>query len=376
MNRTHRIPRAHALVATAILLTTAVCQNREVIGLEGRPDNLGFDTIAVGRLSAARAVEWSNAGADTVTLSQLTVSGPAAADFVVAEDLCGGASLAPGESCSAVVLFGPREAGPRKATIAAGSGPGRTATVELRGEGIAETVATLEPAGLVRTVPETLDFGQQPLGATGGPLGVRLVNQRSGPVQFAVRLRGQTSEYRIALDRCSNEILAPGRACTVQVLFEPVVEGLRSGELILRDLNGPGIQTVPLSGMGVSAVTDGEAGAERLAASLGLSVSPRSVEFGVHEPGSASPVREVRIKNEGATNVVFRSLRIAGSDPDAFRISRNDCLSRALVPTRTCSLTIVFQPAASGTRTGRVEALTSAGLEPALVLLGGSGGSR
>jgi hypothetical protein len=203
---------------------------------------------------------------------------------------------------------------------------------------------------------------------------VRLVNQRSGPVQFAVRLRGQTSEYRIALDRCSNEVLGPGRACTIQVLFEPAAEGLRSGEMILRDLNGSGIQTVPLSGIGVTAV--GEAGAEQPVASLALSVSPRSVEFGIHEPGSASPVREVRIRNEGAANVVFRSLRIAGSDPDAFRIARNDCLSRALVPTRTCSLTIVFQPAASGTWTGRVEALTSAGLEPALVLLGGAGGSR
>lgn len=377
MIRTHCIPRIRALALTALGLVAACEGGERPAALAGTPDSLVFEALQVGRMSPARVVEWSNAGADTVALTDLFVSGPAAADFVVAEDLCGGATLGPGESCSAAILFGPREAGLREAEIVADARElGSATAVVLLGQGIADSMVVMEPAVLVRAVPETLAFGEQPLGSPGGPLGVRLVNQRAGPVQFAVRLRGeQATGFHIALDRCSNEILRPGRACTVQVLFEPAAEGLVSGELILRDLNGPVLQSVPLSGTGVSAApAAGESSASVPRASLDISVSPPSLEFGVQTQGSTSQAREVRIKNEGAANVVFRSLRVAGSDAGAFRIVESDC-GGGLVPTRTCSLTIVFEPADPGARTARIEALTSSGLEPAVVLLGGTGGS-
>jgi hypothetical protein len=311
-------------------------------------------------------------------VGELRVTGDGAGDFVVAEDLCGGVTLAPGQSCSVAILFGPREAGPRVAAIAAGEGP--SAVVELRGEGIADSSVVLEPAGLVLAVPETLDFGEQPVGTTAGPLGVQLVNRRPGAVQFAIRLRAaEASEYTIALDRCSNEILGSGRACSIQVLFQPAIEGLRAGELILRDLNGSAVQTVPLSGTGVASVPaagEGTASPVVTIAPVALAVDPPAIEFGLQAQGSAGPARIVRVKNEGASSIVIRSLRVAGSDAEAFELARTDCSRRALVPTRTCSLEVVFRPLAPGPVSGRVEAQTSGGVLPALVLLGGTGGSR
>ena len=322
-------------------------------------------------------VEWSNPGADSVAVVELLVSGPAARDFVVAEDLCAGVSLAPGASCDVAVLFAPREAGARSAALAIGSRPETSATVALFGDAVGAQATDIEAMGLVHAVPETIDFGEQPLGAVGGPLGVRLVNQRAGPVQFAARLQGgQASDYRIALDRCSNEILGSGRACAIQVLFEPAGEGLRSGELILRDLNGSGSQAVPLMGSGVVEALEGEVRATPPSGSLDLSASPRSLEFGVQDAGSSSTVREVRIKNEGASNVVFTSFELGGNDPGSFRITSNDCGTRALVPTRTCSLGIVFAPTGPGARSARVEARATTGREVALVILAGTGASR
>jgi hypothetical protein len=58
-----------------------------------------------------------------------------------------------------------------------------------------------------------------------------------------------------------------------------------------------------------------------------------------------------------------------------FRIAGSDC-GGGLVPTRTCSIEIVFEPSGAGPRTGRVAARTDTGLEPALVLLGGTGEVR
>lgn len=357
-------------------LACAGSEGDEIAELDAEPDTLAFDSLAVGRVSPARIVIWSNESADTVRLTDLVVSGPAAADFVLAEDLCGAAALAPGATCSVAVLFGPRETGIRQATLAAGAGS--EAMVMLSGTGSDGGVDVPGVTGLVRAVPETLDFGEQPVGTPGGPLGMRLVNQGQGPVQFAVRVRdGGGSGFRIALDRCSNEILRPGRACTVQVLLDPAAEGLLSGELVLRDLNGQRDQSVPLTGTGIVPGPDVviEGGAGTSLPSLSVSVVPRALEFGVQAVGATSPARVVSIGNEGAANVTFRSFEVAGDDAGDFRIARSDC-SGGIVPTRRCSLEIVFEPSGPGLRTARVEVRTDTGLEPALVLLGGTGEVR
>lgn len=343
--------------------------------LDADPDTLAFDSLPVGRVSPARIVYWDNEGADTVRIDDLAVSGPAAADFVLAEDLCAGSALAPGATCSVAVLFGPRDTGIRQATLAAGGGS--EGMVVMMGTGSDGGADAPETTGLVRAVPETLDFGEQPVGAPSGPLGVRLVNQRQGAVQFAVRVQDRGgSGFRIALDRCSNEILRPGRACTVQVLLEPSAEGLRTAELVLRDLNGERDQAVPLSGTGIAPGPDVVvAGEATPLAALSVSVVPRALEFGVEAVGASSPIRVVRIHNEGAANVTFRSLVVAGDAAGDFRIARSDC-GGGVVPTRACTLEILFEPTAAGLRTARVEARTNTGLEPALVLLGGTGEVR
>jgi hypothetical protein len=377
--RIHQSRLASKLGVAAVAMAALACagsERDEVPELVSDLDTLAFDSLAVGRVSPARVVIWSNESADTVRVSDLVVSGPAAADFVLAEDFCGGASLPPASTCSVAVLFGPRETGIRQATLAAGAGS--EAMVMLRGTGSDGGTDVPGVTGFVRAVPETLDFGEQPVGTPSGPLGVRLVNQGEGPVQFAVRVQGGgTSGFRIALDRCSNEILRPGWACTVQVLLEPVTEGLLTGELVLRDLNGQRDQSVPLSGTGIVTgpeVVVGEGVISPLA-SLSVSVAPRAVEFGVQAVGATSPARAVRIRNDGAANVTFRSLEVAGAAARDFRIAGSDC-GGGLVPTRTCSIEIVFEPSGAGPRTGRVAARTDTGLEPALVLLGGTGEVR
>lgn len=358
----------------AILLVAAACGDPDRATLEASPDTVRFEPLVVGDLSDGRVVEWSNPGPDTLAIDGLRLSG-SAADFVLDEDLCTGSDLPPGRACTVVVLFGPREAGPRAASLDAGAGFG---TVQLIGEGVVDPARSGASEGLVVAVPETLDFASQPIGTVAGPLRIRLLNRRAGAVQFAARIReGEGSEYRIALDRCSNELLAPGRACSIQILFEPAAEGLRAGELLLRDLIGAEVQSVPLSGSG----TAGElAGDEPVPTPVTtpparLVVTPPAVEFGLHSQGAAAPPRAVRVKNEGASNVVITSLRIAGGDSESFGIASTDCERRSLVPTGSCSLEVIFRPIAPGDASARVEAITSSGVLPALVLLGGTGGA-
>lgn len=355
----------------------AACGGGGVATLEPGSDSLAFDPTPVGRLSPPRIVEWANAGADTVGIVELRLAGDAREDFLLEDDSCGGAALPPGRSCRAVVLFGPREPGPRTASIAPVTGSGASPPTALRGEGQAEGATSIETAGLVRAVPETLHFGEHSLGSEGGPLGVRLVNQRSGAVQFAARLRGgPAGEFRVALDRCSNEILAAGRACTIRILFAPSAEGTRSAELVLRDLNGTTSQTVPLAGTGIAAPEESPNAGAGAPMSVPLVVRPRALEFGVQPVGSTGASRVIQVENNNPTNVVLSVLRLSGDAAGAFRIVGGNCERRTLVPTRSCTIEVVYQPADPGSHTARIEAVTSAGVEPALVLLSGTGEPR
>ena len=129
-------------------------------------------------MSPARVVEWANAGADTMVLSDLYVSGPAAADFVVAEDLCGGATLSPGSraarrSCSGLARRVPE----RRRSPSTGDERGDGGA---DGRGDRRHGGPPELAGLVRAVPETLDFGEQPVGVPAGPWSCGS-STRSGP---------------------------------------------------------------------------------------------------------------------------------------------------------------------------------------------------
>lgn len=378
LTRLNPIPTIRRTLVLCAALAAAACgDGGGAPALESRTEGLTFEPTPVGRLSPPRVVEWSNAAADTVAIVEVRVEGEGRADFVVEEDLCGSASLPPGASCTVVVLFGPWEPGSRAASIAPVTAFGAGPAVALHGDGVADTATPVEAAGLVRAVPETLAFGEQPIGAMSGPLAVRLVNQRSGSVQFAARLGGGlASEYRIALDRCSNEILRPGRACTIRILFAPASEGMRSAELVLRDLNGTTTQTVPLAGSGIGAAQAPPGVALEAPGSVPLLVSPRALEFGVQATGSSSAPRLVQVENKSAASVGITALRLAGDSASAFRIVGGNCERRSLVPTRGCAFEVVFEPPAGGLHAARVEALTSVGVEPALVLLAGTGETR
>jgi len=94
------------------------------------PPELHFSTIAIdfgevapGASSPPRAVTLSNIGEQDLTVDGIVVSGPAAADFSLpaANNSCGSATLAAGQSCGFELVFTPQQAGIRNASVAIGS---------------------------------------------------------------------------------------------------------------------------------------------------------------------------------------------------------------------------------------------------------------
>jgi hypothetical protein len=60
----------------------------------------------------------------------------------------------------------------------------------------------------------------------------------------------------------------------------------------------------------------------------------------------------VTVKNDGTANLVINSLSFNGTHPGSFqKLSGSDtCSGKTLAPTQSCSVSVVFKPAATGPR--------------------------
>ena len=96
------------------------------------PSELDFGTQPVFAPSAPRSVPITSTLGDPVTIREVAVSGPNAADFSVTNS-CVDTYLPP--SCPVVVRFTPSAAGPRVAQLTAVLSNGLRRTAELRGQG-------------------------------------------------------------------------------------------------------------------------------------------------------------------------------------------------------------------------------------------------
>lgn len=152
-------------------------------------------------------------------------------------------------------------------------------------------------------------------------------------------------------------MVAAGASCTVSLTFTPAQAGARSGSLTVTS-NGTGSpQSVALTGTGVAPASPGA-----------LSFAA-SVEFGTQLVGSTSAPQALVITNVGGSPVQVSS--VASSQPGEFAITGSTCGSVA--PGATCSVTLTFQPVATGDRTATLTVASSGTGSPQSAVLHGVG---
>ncbi len=206
------------------------------------PGTLDFGEIVVGRMSAPEIVRLTNTG--TVPVGIYGLESPAA--FAV-ETTCG-AGLAPGQSCTATVIFNPFRAGRSTGTLRfLCSGQGDQA-VALVGRGIPDQ------APQAALSPETVVFGPVPVGHTSGIHTITLSNIGGGLLDVtSTGIDGDgASQFAVAVDQCTGKRLASGETCTVEVRFSPAVVGSHNAVLAF-ETSGGATETM-LSGEALEAV--------------------------------------------------------------------------------------------------------------------------
>jgi hypothetical protein len=206
------------------------------------PTSLTFDPQNVGTNSTAQTVTVTNTGNGTLTISTVMIGGTNPGDFSTSADLCSGATVAPGGSCTLSVKFTPTASGTRSASLDFPDNASNSPqTVTLSGTGTGPVVSLSSP----------LTFSAQMVGTTSSSQAVTLTNTGNASLTFsAIAI---TAPFAIATSgtTCSTSTpVAAAGTCTVAVTFMPTAAGAATGSLSFSDNAPNSPQTLALSGTG------------------------------------------------------------------------------------------------------------------------------
>jgi hypothetical protein len=203
------------------------------------PENLLFQLQVQGTQSAAQAVTVSNVGKATLDITNITITGTNANDFLQTNNC--GRTVSVGASCTVNVAFEPTGKGNRFASLTVvDNAAGRHQLVALEGQG---TVIDLSPS--------SLNFGNQQKGTVSAPQTVTLTNLGGSVVTISeLGLEGPEARQFIETNNCGKNI-AQGASCTINVQFAPTEKGLINNVAVeVLDNGGGTFQLVALSGTG------------------------------------------------------------------------------------------------------------------------------
>ncbi|NDQ57898.1 MAG: choice-of-anchor D domain-containing protein [Acidipila sp.] len=217
-------------------------------------NQLTFASQPRGIASAAQIVTITNNGAAELTISEITVAGENAADFVETNNCpLSPSTLAPKAFCELRVVFRPSASGERVATISiSDNASGSPQSVALKG------VAT-EAAPVATFAPGAVSFGRQAIGTSSAQHVIVLTNTGSAPLSIssAISLDGPAhAEFRLSRTSAScpdGGELAPGARCEIAVIFAPASEGAKNAQVTLLDNAAGNPHAVSLSGTGAAA---------------------------------------------------------------------------------------------------------------------------
>jgi hypothetical protein len=172
--------------------------------------------------------------------------------------------------------------------------------------------------------------------------------------------------------------VAAGSSCPISVTFDPTVAGSNLSAVLTVTDNAGNVsgskQMVTLTGTGIGVPAAG--------------VSPSSLTFAAQDTGSTSAAQTVTLNNTSGTGpLTITNIGFVGADPGDY--SDTTTCGSSLAVGASCTISVKFKPAATGTRTATLQivdnsgnvgstqtvALTGTGATPTTVSISPSSGS-
>lgn len=271
-----------------------------------------------------------NAGAASVQLTNLQISGPDANEFWIPNSDCWGTTLAPGATCSVEVQFNANEEGSFSAAVQVSAGA-QSFDAPL-------TARAARPRVTPSSSP--LVFGPTSVGSVRTQV-VTLTNSGELPVAFyiAVVSGGDVSSFHLLEESCTSNVFSahprifePGESCAATIAFEPRGVGAKAA-------------TVSIFGAGEGAL---QLSVEGTATAAQMSLTPGARDFGAVVMGDAGPVQTFELRNESPDPYTVDAATLAGADVGEFQVRSDACTEAVLEPGDSCAVAVRFDPESSG----------------------------
>jgi|HubBroStandDraft_1064217.scaffolds.fasta_scaffold00048_33 subtilase family serine protease len=213
------------------------------------------------------------------------------------------------------------------------------------------TVNSSTTGPTVAVTPTSLAFPNTAEGATSAKKPVTLKN--TGTVTLDITSITTSGDFgQVASTKPCGSTLAAGKSCTIDVAFTPTQVGALSGTLTLTDNSPSSPQTVALSGTGTAQAT----------------LTPTSKMFPSEDVGVSSPAKVFTLANKQSVALTSIAISTTGD----FSVSTTTCTT-SLAAKSSCTISVVFTPTATGTRTGELKVSDSAVGSPQTSSLTGTG---
>jgi hypothetical protein len=205
------------------------------------PGSLTFPATAVGTSSASQAVAITNYGTAPLTLSNIAITGGAAASFSQTNNCP--ASLAANAGCSIFITFTPTTAGTLTSSISVtDNAPASPQSFTLTGTSAAPA-ATLSATSLNFTSAPNVVSAVQNL---------TLTNTGTATLTISASFLGGAFSNFNFLNICGLT-LAPGASCMIPITFTPTALTTYTATITFADNATPSQQVVTLTGTGAAA---------------------------------------------------------------------------------------------------------------------------
>ena len=308
--------------------------------------SLSFGSQAVGSSSAALTVTLSNPGSTPLTFTGAWLTGSDSGDFS-SSSTCQSTIPARG-SCTVSVVFSPKTAGFRSATLSITEG---STTLSFAQSVFLYGTATW-PAFVV--TPVIVSFGSQTVNTSSSTQTVTLTNPGSVDLGIAgISLNGP-SDFSIAGNTCG-ALLSHQSSCTVSLVFTPAGVGTKQATLVFTDGAGNSPQTVNVQGTG---------------AVPSLTTAPSMVNAGEIGLGDSS-ISQMLLSNTSGVPYQISGTTVSG--PNAAEFTTTNGCGGTVPPGSSCVISIRFAPAGAGMRAASLTVMGS-GLEQAVTTkLAGTG---
>jgi hypothetical protein len=302
------------------------------------PATLAFAPQTVGVTSGAQPVTLTNTGTGPLNIASTTISG----DFAYSTTC--GPTLAAGASCNFSVTFTPIASGGRVGQLAiVDDAAGSPHIVPLSGTGLISAAPTVGLSAGALAFPNTT------VGATSAPQGVTITNTGTTPLTLAL-----TGAFEFPMTSTCPASLAPRASCTAFVAFQPQSAGTRTGTLFISSNAPTSPNSVSLAGVGVPIPTGA------------LVANPVALTFPPVGVGRQSAALPLTITNTGNAPINVSSITVEGE-----YFVAGSCIT--IAAGRSCPLSVVFAPTATGIRDGMVLVRSDAANSVLAVALAGRG---